>query len=341
VTGTLGYVNERGQLQLFADEVAPVGEGAILAAIADVRRRLTAEGLLDRARRPLPLLPASVGVVCGADAAVRADIESVVAARFPGYPVRFAEVAVSGPGAAEAVVGALQAFDATPTVEVVILARGGGDPASLLPFSDEELCRAVCASSTPVVSAIGHDRDRPLCDDVADRRCGTPSLAATAVVPDEVALRTHLDGLLESVRASCEQAVAAGGNRLEAIDLPAALRSGVTTAVERLDRAAGRLQLVDLRRRVADASQRLASVDWRSPLPRRLAALDGDLSGRRRTLDALDPTRVLSRGYAIVRTADGSVVRSPAQVTDGDELDVAVAQGRIHAAVTHHDGDDS
>jgi exodeoxyribonuclease VII large subunit len=340
VTGTLGYVNERGQLQLFAEEVAPVGEGAILAAIADVRRRLTVEGLLDRARRPLPLLPAAVGVVCGADAAVRADIESVVAARFSGYPVRFAEVAVSGPGAAEAVVGALQAFDATPAVEVIILARGGGDPASLLPFSDEELCRAVCASTTPVVSAIGHDRDRPLCDDVADRRYGTPSLAATAVVPDEAALRAHLDGLLESVRTSCAQTVDAGAGRLDAVDLHAALRAGVSTAVERLDRAAGRLQLVDLRRRAADAGQRLAAVDWRSPLPRRLVALDGDLSGRRRTLDALDPARVLSRGYAIVRTADGSVVRSPAQVVDGDELDVAVAQGHIHAAVAHDDKDD-
>jgi exodeoxyribonuclease VII large subunit len=334
VTGTLGYVNERGLLQLFADEVTPVGEGAILAAIADVRRRLTAEGLLDRARRPLPLLPAAVGVVCGADAAVRADIESVVAARFPGYPVEFDEVAVSGPGAAEAVVGALQAFDATPTVEVVILARGGGDPASLLPFSDEELCRAICASTTPVVSAIGHDRDRPLCDEVADWRCGTPSLAATAVVPDAVALRAHLDRLLESVHASCAQVLAVGGDRLDAVDLPAALRSGVTTAVERLDRADGRLQLVDLGRRVADAALRLASVDWRSPLARRLAALDGDLSGRRRTLDALDPTRVLSRGYAIVRTADGSVVRSPAQVTPGEELDLAVARGGIRATVS-------
>src|SRR5207245_10324579 len=113
-------------------------------------------GLLDRARGPRRRLPASVGVVCGAAAAVRADIESVVAARFPGYPVTFREVAVSGPGAAEAVVAALQAFDATPTVEVVIVARGGGDPASLLPFSDEELCRAICATTTPVVSAIGH-----------------------------------------------------------------------------------------------------------------------------------------------------------------------------------------
>ncbi len=342
VTGTLGYVNERGQLQLFADEVAPVGEGAILAAIADVRRRLSAEGLLDRARRPLPLLPRTVGVVCGADAAVRADIESVVAARFPGYPVTFEEVAVSGPGAAEAVVGALQALDARSDVEVVILARGGGDPASLLPFSDEELCRAICASATPVVTAIGHERDRPLCDEVADRRCGTPSLAASAVVPDEAALRAQLDALMDSIRATCAHALSTSSDRLETIDLRAALRSGEHTAAERLDRAAGRLQLVDLGRRVADASRRLASVDWRSPLTRRLAGVDGDLAGRRRTLDALDPTRVLSRGYAIVRTADGDVVRSPAQVDTGDELDVAVAQGRIHAAVTRdaHDAHD-
>ena len=334
VTGTLGYVNERGQLQLFADEVAPVGEGAILAAIADVRRRLSAEGLLDRVRRPLPTLPAAVGVVCGADAAVRADIESVVADRFPGYPVRFAEVAVSGPGAAEAVVGALQDFDARADVEVVILARGGGDPASLLPFSDEELCRAICASATPVVTAIGHERDRPLCDEVADRRCGTPSLAASAVVPDEVALRARLDALMEAVHGSCAHALVASSARLEAVDLHAALRAGERTAVERLDRAVGRLQLVDLGRRMTDAGRRLAAVDWRAPITRRLAALDGDLSGRRRTLDALDPTRVLSRGYAIVRTADGGVVRSPAQVDEGDELDLEVAEGRVHANVT-------
>jgi exodeoxyribonuclease VII large subunit len=334
VTGALGYVNERGQLQLFADEVSPVGEGAILAAIADVRRRLRAEGLLDRARRPLPLLPKKVGVVCGADAAVRADIESVVAVRFPGYPVTFREVAVSGPGAAEAVVGALQAFDATPDVEVVILARGGGDPASLLPFSDEELCRAICASATPVVTAIGHERDRPLCDEVADRRCGTPSLAASTVVPEEIALTTHLDTLLESVRASWATALRASTDRLDAVDLHVALRAGVSTATDRLERAVGRLQLVDLGRRIDDAGRRLTSVDWRVPMTRRLTVLDGDLSGRRRTLDALDPARVLSRGYAVVRTADGSVVRSPAQLDPGDELGVAVAQGDIRATVT-------
>ena len=334
VTGALGYSNERGQLQLVADEVSPVGEGAILAAIADVRRRFGAEGLLDRVRRPLPLLPKIVGVVCGADAAVRADIESVVAARFPGYPVAFREVAVSGPGAAEAVVGALQAFDAAPDVDVVVLARGGGDPASLLPFSDEDLCRAICASTTPVVTAIGHERDRPLCDEVADRRCGTPSLAAAAVVPDETALRSHVDTLLESVHTSWATVLSASIDRLDAVDLHAALRAGLSTAGDRLDRAVGRLQLVDLGRRTDEAARRLASVDWHAPMTRRLTAFDGDLSGSRRTLDALDPARVLSRGYAIVRTADGSVVRSPTQVSPGDELGLAVAEGHIPAAVT-------
>jgi exodeoxyribonuclease VII large subunit len=108
----------------------------------------------------------------------------------------------------------------------------------------------------------------------------------------------------------------------------------LSTATDRLDRAVGRLQLVDLGRRVDDAGRRLATVDWRAPMASRMAVLDGDLSGRRRTLDVLDPDRVLSRGYAIVRTVDGDVVRSPAQVSPGDELGVAVAQGHIHAVVT-------
>jgi exodeoxyribonuclease VII large subunit len=333
VTGTLGYANERGQLRLVADEVVPVGEGAIRAHLAEVRRRLAAEGLLDRPRRALPVLPAVVGVVCGADAAVRADIESVVAARFPGYPVAFNEVAVSGPGAADAVAGALRAFDVRPEVEVIVLARGGGDPASLLPFSDEELCRAVSDCTTPVVAAIGHDRDRPLCDEVADVRCGTPSLAASAVVPDEASLRAHIDGLLDSVRDGSRVGLAAGELRLGSIDLHLALRSGLETATDRLDRAQRHLQLVDLRRRSGEAGRRLAAVDWRTSLPGRLAALDRDLHGRRRTLEALDPARVLSRGYAVVRAPDGAVVRRPGQVAPGDVLDVAVAEGDIRAAV--------
>ena len=123
-------------------------------------------------------MPRAIGVLCGTDAAVRKDIESVVAARFPGYPLAIEETTVSGPGAALCIIEALARLARRPGVDVVVLARGGGDATALLPWSDEELCRAVAACPVPVVSAIGHEADRPLCDEVADLRCGTPSIAA-------------------------------------------------------------------------------------------------------------------------------------------------------------------
>src|SRR3984957_18466872 len=207
VVGSLQWANDRGQLHLVAEEVTPVGEGAIAELIAETRRRLAAEGLLDRPRRPLPVLPAAIGVVCGTDAAVRKDIESVAAARFPGYPLHFEETTVSGPGAAVAIVDALHAVVTRPGVEVVILARGGGDGPSLLPWSTEGVCRAVVDCPVPVVSAIGHEGDRPLCDEVADLRYGTPSMAAGAIVPDRAALTATLQGLLVRAAASLDARV--------------------------------------------------------------------------------------------------------------------------------------
>ncbi len=198
VVGSLVWGNDRGQLVLEAEEVTPVGEGAVAAMMAEIRSRLAADGLLDRPRRAVPRLPKVIGVLCGADAAVRKDIESVVAARFPGYPLQVAETTVSGPGAAFAIVEALDRLSRQQDVELVILARGGGDATALLPWSDEELCRAVAACRVPVVSAIGHESDRPLCDEVADLRCGTPSIAAHRVVPDRDQLEGELEGLIEA-----------------------------------------------------------------------------------------------------------------------------------------------
>src|SRR5580693_1297783 len=124
VSGMLTWINERGELLLVAEEVTPVGDGAVAAMVAESRRRLAADGLLDRPRRPLPRLPEVIGVVCGADAAVRKDIESVVTARFPGYPVDFAETLLSGPGAALSILAALENLVSRPGIGVVILARG-------------------------------------------------------------------------------------------------------------------------------------------------------------------------------------------------------------------------
>src|SRR5206468_1303393 len=156
------------------------------------------------------------------DAAVRADIESVVAVRFPGYPVEFAEVTVSGPGAVDAICGALVWLDERPDVDVIVLARGGGDATQLLPFSDETLCRALCAASTPVVAAIGHEGDRPLCDEVADARFGTPSLAAGAVVPSRAELEAELERWAAAIDAGIDAQLAAADARLAAVDREAA-----------------------------------------------------------------------------------------------------------------------
>ncbi|MGH9104520.1 MAG: exodeoxyribonuclease VII large subunit, partial [Acidimicrobiales bacterium] len=234
VVGALVWGNDRGQLVLEAEEVTPVGEGAVAAMIAEARSRLAADGLLERPRQRLPVLPRVIGVVCGADAAVRGDIESVVAARFPGYPVVFEETTVSGPGAALAIVDALGRLCSRPGVEVVVLARGGGDATALLPWSDEDLCRAVAASALPVVSAIGHEGDRPLCDEVADLRCGTPSLAAGAVVPDRAGLDARLSGARERAARCARSQGEMGRERLRRAEVSRSLGAGLAGARGRL-----------------------------------------------------------------------------------------------------------
>ena len=313
VTGSPVWINERGQLQLVAEEVSPVGAGAIAALLEEVRGRLAADGLLARPRRPLPRLPEVIGVVCGSEAAVRADIDSVVAARFPGYPMLYVETNVSGPGAADAVVRAIEALDARGDVDVIVLARGGGDAAQLLPFSDETLCRAVASCTTPVVAAIGHEGDRPLCDLVADARFGTPSLAAAAVVPSRAELESGLATMLAEAAAHIDRRLVSASDRLARIEPRAALVAAFQGAAARHERAGSRLALVLPRQRADHAAARLAAA--------------------RRHVEALSPVRVLERGYAVVRDGDGQVVRDAATLTVGAALDVQLATGRVGAQV--------
>jgi exodeoxyribonuclease VII large subunit len=332
VTGRLDWVSDWGQLQLVAEEVLPVGEGAIAAMIAEARRSLDADGLLTRPRRRIPRLPAGIGVVCGFEAAVRADIESVVAARFPGYPVTFWQTTVSGPGAVDNVMTGLRELDAQAGIDVIVLARGGGDATALLPFSDEDLCRAVCAVSTPVVSAIGHEGDRPLVDEVADLRCGTPSLAAGAVVPDRAALVQELDGLLAAVAATIDRRLERAAVRLTAVDRRRAVDDGVTRASGRLAQAAFRLRMAHPQRELVRAGERLERIDWRAPATARLDRAVRAMGAAHAQVEALSPARVLERGYAVVRReGDGTVVRRPDQLQPGDRLSVEVAAGRFGA----------
>jgi len=333
VVGALVWGNDRGQLVLEAEEVMPVGAGAVAAMIAEARARLAAEGILDRPRKVLPRLPRVIGIVCGADAAVLKDIESVVAARFPGYPLAVEETTVSGPGAALAITDALASLAARADVEVVVLARGGGDATALLPWSDEDLCRAVAAFPVPVVSAIGHESDRPLCDEVADLRCGTPSLAAHAVVPDRRALEAELASQLERAARGVRDRFDLSQERLRRAEVGGALATGLERAVQRLRHAGDRLSWAHPRTGVQACRQRLDSCEWRRPALGQLASASGRLRALERHARSLSPQHVIERGFAVVRRVDGSVVRGPEDVEPGDLLELTVARGVIAAEV--------
>jgi len=333
VVGQLVWANERGQAHLEADEVTPVGEGAVAAMIAEARARLAAEGILDRPRRPLPLLPRRVGVVCGADAAVRKDIESVVATQFPGYPVVFEETYVSGPGAALSITEALGRLMAQPEIEVVIMARGGGDATALLPWSDEELCRAVAAAPVPVVSAIGHDSDRPLCDEVADLRCPTPSVAAHKVVPDRLGLEQRLAALAEAASRGLRERHEHVRRRLVAAEVSGALATGLERARGRLDRAGERLVWAQPGPKFDLCERRLASLDWRGPMSAQLEAGRRRLGSARSHAWSLSPQHVVERGFAVARRAGGAVVRDPAELHAGEMLELTLARGVVTVQV--------
>lgn len=341
VTGRLRWDNNRGSLQLAAEQALPTGAGEVAELIAAARERLRAVGLLDRARRPVPALPTTVGVVCGREAAVRRDIESVVAQRWPGYPLRFVEVGVTGAGAPQAIADALRSLASDPEVQVVILARGGGDAADLLPWSDEDLCRAVAESPVAVVSAIGHEEDRPLCDEVADLRCGTPSLAAAAVIPDAGRLRSRLDDLLAAGRAGCERRLDLHRNRVAILAPHRALDQRAAAARHRLTRAADAFSHRHPGQLAVRARQRLGALERD-----RESGGPGPMAGRarlqllalEREREALSPERVLERGYAVVRRPGSApAVRDAASVEAGEQLEVTLARGRLMVRAQEND----
>ena len=310
VYGTLAYKKQYGQLRLEVVDVVPVGVGDIDRAIEEIRRRLQADGLITRPRKPIPRLPRKIGVITGSEAAVIGDIRSVISERFPGYPVKFKAVTVSGPGAPAAIVGALGDLEKDHDVDVVIVARGGGEPSTLFPFSSEELCRALCSVRFPVVTAVGHEKDHPLCDEVSDLACNTPSLAAIRVIPSRADLVSELDFLVDQARDVLVRGLGQELTRLGSIDL---LGSLYVTFESR--------------------QRELASIDLSGPLTYRVSKELANLDGMKKLADELDPHRVLERGYAVVITADRVALRDPNQVSPGDQVDIQVSRGTFKAQV--------
>ncbi len=310
----------RGAFALTAIEVRAVGIGELLARLERLRQSLAAEGLFAAARkRPLPFLPGVVGLICGRESAAERDVLRNAARRWPAVRFRVENAAVQGPYAVGEVTEALRRLDADRAVEVIIIARGGGSIEDLLPFSDESLIRAVAACQTPVVSAIGHEQDVPLLDQVADVRASTPTDAARRVVPDV----TEQVELIAQLRARARRRLAGRLDRELAWLADIRSRPAISAPVSEIDRRQEQvLGLVQRARRCLSA---------------RLDRAGDDIAHTRARLVALSPAATLDRGYAIVQHGDATVVRAAAEVTDGEMLTVRLAAGQL-TATAHRSG---
>jgi exodeoxyribonuclease VII large subunit len=314
VYGRPELFEQRGDYRMRALTIERFGVGAHLVALERLKAKLAAEGLFAAERkRTLPLLPRRIGLVTGNDAAAKRDVITTIQARFPAADVLVAETYVQGPRAAQGVVEALRALCEQPDVDVIVLARGGGGFEDLLPFSDERVVRAVAACAVPVVSAVGHEQDTPLCDLAADVRASTPTMAGKLVVPELSVLSEGLDRargrLARGVRGTLDRDAQA-----------------LERAAERL-RAAPRRVLEQQALRVERAHERLRQAPALA-VERKRAALEST-AGR---LRVLSPLKTLRRGYAIVRTESG-VVTAAGAVASGDRIDVRVADGSFRARV--------
>jgi exodeoxyribonuclease VII large subunit len=244
----------RGDFRLRALSIERFGLGDHLAALERLKRKLAAEGLFAPERkRPLPRFPRAVGLVTGNDAAAKRDVVSTLTARFPPAHVLVAETYVQGPRAAAAIVDALRALAASADVDVIVVARGGGSFEDLLPFSDERLVRAIASSPVPVVSAVGHEQDTPLCDLAADVRASTPTAAGRLVVPDLGELLEHLDRDRGRLARAAQRTLGRERDRLALVH--ERLRRAPSLAVERkraaLAQSAARLRALSPKKTLA------------------------------------------------------------------------------------------
>ncbi|MFF3515905.1 exodeoxyribonuclease VII large subunit [Streptomyces sp. NPDC002573] len=302
----------RGQLSLRAVEIRPVGVGELLARLERLKKSLAAEGLFAPERKkPLPFLPQLIGLVCGRASAAERDVLENARHRWPAVRFEVRNVPVQGVHAVPQVVQAVKELDALDEVDVIIVARGGGSVEDLLPFSDEQLVRAVAACRTPVVSAIGHEPDNPLLDHVADLRASTPTDAAKRVVPDVGEELQRVQALRDRARR-CAQAL-----------------------VEREERglahALARPCMEDPHRMVDERAEQIAALAdrGRRTLRHLLDRADSELAHTHARVVALSPAATLRRGYAVLQRADGHVVRSPEDVAAGETLRARVAEGEF------------
>lgn len=363
VRGRLSVYESRGQLQLIADTIEPRGAGALQVAFEQLKRRLAAEGLFEAERkRTLPAFPRCIGVITSPHGAVLRDIVTVVRRRHARLNLLVHPASMQGTHCSASVVRAIRWFNRNPqTVDLIVIARGGGSAEDLAGFNDEALARAIAASDLPVVSAIGHETDFTIADFVADLRAPTPSAAAELVTATLHRVEVRLDQMHQAVlRAGRFHLLRARAqyNRLSADALLSRVRDAANRRAQRVDDLRQRLESAWARRlrqrraRVAAATARLdrGNPELRLAVGARrlesgrgcLRRLASEIVGRRRLrlehtaarLEALSPVAVLARGYALVYSIDGTLLRAADAVRPGENIRARLGSGALTATVT-------
>jgi exodeoxyribonuclease VII large subunit len=307
---------KNGTLSMSAKEIRQVGVGELLARLEALKSLLASEGLFSLDRKvPLPLLPRKVGLICGRNTDAEKDVVENARRRWPAVEFEIREVAVAGAKAVVEVSAALRELEANSEVDVIIITRGGGDFEDLLPFSDETLVRLAASCETPIVSAIGHEKDSPLLDLVADYRASTPTDAAKRVVPDIADEIANIQKLRDRAYRALSARIEYEQNFISQLRSRPVMKDPGAFLTILSD------ELRDLRQRSTRSFT--ATID----------AERKELKAITAHLRSLSPQSTLDRGYSVVRNAKGDVIRDPKQLKSGEILAIKVAKGETSATV--------
>lgn len=315
-----------GQYQLYCSAMTVDGVGDLYAAFEQTKKKLAEQGLFDpEKKKKLPKYPGTIGVVTSSAGAAVHDILRILRKRYPLTQVKLLPVRVQGTVAPEEIAAAIRYANAWKLADLLIVGRGGGSLEDLWAFNDERVAYAIYESEIPVISAVGHEPDVTIADYVADLRAATPSNGAELAVPDRDALEQNLDALYAAMAGALNRQLKLETTRLQALSSNPALRSPLAYMESK------EKELLLLKNRMAAAQERI------------LSARNVQFAASVSKLDAMSPLKVLSRGYAMALTRDGTVLRSVKQVTKGSEISIMVGDGTVAASVlsTKETGDES
>ena len=311
------WYTKNGSLSFSAREIRQVGVGELLARLEALKNQLAGEGLFNSDRKvALPLLPKVIGLICGRNTDAEKDVVENARRRWPAVQFEIREVAVQGAAAVVEVSHALQELEANPLVDVIIITRGGGSFEDLLPFSDETLVRLAASCKTPIVSAIGHEKDAPLLDLVADYRASTPTDAAKRVVPDIAQEISDIEKLRDRALRSLVARLDFESQQIAQLRNRPVMKDPIVMVTTRRD------EMKALRDRALRGFASLIEIEKK------------ELKGVRDHLRSLSPQSTMDRGYAVVQLTDGKILRDATKLKAGTALRIRVAKGETGATVT-------